>query len=185
MPYLGAGVDNHVNLTFTPTVIFVPTPGQSATARIYNEGRTLVYIGGAEVGQGNGLPLPPGSKPIEIINPVSNIYAVSYGALGAIAGTVGASSAVTNIISPGNATSTVTTAAAYPSTWTPGTIIGIGNTVNSSNLEFVTVATSVSTTALTTTVLYPHNGGQGSLAAEGLYPVTATYGQVRVTSGVV
>jgi hypothetical protein len=185
MPNLGAGVDNHVNLTFTPTVIFVPTPGQSAVARIYNEGRTLVYIGGAEVGQGNGLPLPPNSKPIEIMNPVTNIYAVSAGVLGSIMNTVGTSLTATDIISPLNATSTITTSAAIPASGAgslpPGTIFAIGNTVNSSNLEFVTVATSVSTTSITATVLYPHISG----AVEGLYPVAPTYGQIRVTSGVV
>jgi hypothetical protein len=182
MPNLGPGVDNHVNLTFTPTVIFVPTPGQSAVARIYNEGRTLVYIGGAEVGQGNGLPLPPGSKPLEIMNPTGNIYAVSAGVLGSIMNTVGTSALAANIISPLNAASTITTTATLgPTLGVAGTIIAIGNTVNSSNLEFCTVASSVGTTVFTATVLYPHV----SSASEGIYPVTATYGQVRVTGGVV
>lgn len=181
MPNLGPGVDNHVNLTFTPTVIFVPTPGQSAVARIYNEGRTLVYIGGAEVAQGNGLPLPPGSKPIEIMNPVTNIYAVSAGVLGAIMNTVQTNTQITNIMSPLNATSTIVSTVAMANTLPPGTVFAIGQTVNSSNLEFATVATSVSTTSITATLAYPHL----SNSSEGIYPVAATYGQIRVTSGVV
>jgi hypothetical protein len=181
MPNLGAGVDQHVNLTFTPTVIFVPTPLQSTVARIYNEGRTLVYIGGAGVSQYNGLPLPPGGKPLEIVNPPGNLYALSVGTLGAIMNTVGSSTQLTNVISPNNATSTVTTSAAVAATLTPGTIFAIGNTANSYNLEFATVATSVSTTAITAALNYPHL----SSSAEGIYPVAATYGQVRVTSGVV
>jgi hypothetical protein len=182
MPNLGPGVDNHVNLTFTPTVVFVPTPNQPTVARIYNEGRTLVYIGGAGVSQYTGLPLPPGSKPIEIMNPVGNIYAVSYGALGAIMNTVGVSLTQTNQMVPNNATSTVTTTTAYANTLAPGTIFAIGNTVNSYNLEFATVASSVLTngTAFTAALNYPH-----AASVEGIYPVVATYGQVRVTAGVV
>lgn len=177
MPNLGAGVDNHVNLTFTPTVVFVPTPGQSTVARLYNEGRTLIYIGGAEVSQYTGLPLPPGGKPVEIFNPPGNLYAVSYGQIGVAAGTTATATLPTNLMAPGLSSIPTTTTGAVTGL-VPGNIIAIGNTVNSSNIEFVTVATSAATTVITATLQYPHIGG------EVLYPVVATYGQLRVTSGV-
>lgn len=177
MPNLGAGVDQHVNLTYTPTWIFSPTTGLSNTVRIYNEGSNLVYIGGASVTQSTGIPVYPGNRPVEFANASASLYAVSAVTLGPVMNTVGASTAFTNVINVGAAS--VTTTAAQTNTLTPGTIFGIGNITTKSNLEFATVATSVSTTVVTATVAFPH------LAGEGIYPVTPTYGQIRVTAGVV
>jgi hypothetical protein len=177
MPNLGAGVDQHVNLTYTPTWLFTPTTGVINTVRIYNEGSNTIYVGGKSVTQNTGIPVPPGNKPLEWANATSALYAVSAVNVGAVMNTVGGSLLLTNVISVG--ASSVTTTAAVTNTLIPGTIFGIGNISTGSNLEFTTVATSVSTTVMTATVAFSHVQG------EGIYPVTPTYGQVRVTAGVV
>src|ERR1700677_199716 len=75
MPFLGAGVDNHVNVTPTPVLVFTPNPSAAAaTARFFNEGSATVYVGGANVSQFNGIPLMPNQK-VELSNVNGSLYA--------------------------------------------------------------------------------------------------------------
>lgn len=79
MPNLGPGVPQNLNPTVTPNWIFTPTPNAPATLRISNNSGNFVYLGGSNVSQFNGFPLPPNSKPIEIqnVNITGSLYACS------------------------------------------------------------------------------------------------------------
>ena len=188
MPYFGAGVDQHVNLTFTPTWLFTPTSGVPNTVRIYNEGQNTIYIGGLAVTQNTGIPLPPGSRPLEFNNPPAPLYGVSAYLIG--------NSAFTGPTSPvaGTLSSIASAYTAGASAYTISTAIGISSGLGQAgmtwrigstfptqvgNQEVFVTATSAATTAVTTTnaALFPHQQG------EVVYAVTPTYGQVRVTAG--
>jgi len=189
MPYFGAGVDQHVNLTFTPTWLFTPTSGLPNTVRIYNEGRNVVYVGGVSVTQNTGIPLPPGNRPLELANITAPLYGVSAYALGSqsftgptapLAGTLstisGATTAGTTAFSCATAIPLSAGLAQIGAYWVTGNTFP----TQTGNQEIFVTATSASTTSLTTTnaALFPHQGG------EPVYAATPTFGQVRVTAGI-
>ena len=168
-----------VALTFTPTEIYNPTfpvTGIAASVTITNTGSNLVYVGGSEVTQETGMPLPPGSKPLKIVNAINPLYAVESVTLGAAIATTATATLPTNRMAPGLSSIPTTTTGAVTGL-VPGTTFAIGNTVNSSNLEFATVASSVATTVVTATIAYPHIGG------EAIYSTTLpVYGSVVTVS---
>lgn len=171
---------NQYVLSYTPTLIYsAPPAGVQNTVTIQNNGAFPVYVGGSNVTQTNGLVLPVGGRPVKLLNQVTALYGVCTVSQGNLINTVGTTTTATNIITPSNAKSTVTTTAGYGATLLPGTVFGIGNTVNSSNLEYATVASSVLTgaTAITAPLLFPHVGG------EGIYAATTQLAQVQVTIG--
>jgi hypothetical protein len=170
---LGPGVDQHVNLSFTPTWVFSPTTGLANTLRLYNEGRNTVYVGQADVTVSTGLPLAPGCKPLLLTNIQSPIYAVSAVTTGAVAGTI----AVTQTAGTTSFTFPSAAVTALP----VGTAFVLGSTSSTSNQEVLVVATSASTTTITTTLasVFPHVSGDQAFLA------TPTYGQIRATAGVV
>lgn len=77
MPNLGPGVPQNLNPAITPTWVFTPTPNAPATVRISNNSGNIVYVGGSNVSQFNGLPIPPNSRPIELQNITGQLYAAS------------------------------------------------------------------------------------------------------------
>lgn len=170
---LGPGVDQHVNLSFTPTWLFTPTAGLANTVRLYNEGRNTVYVGQADVTVNTGMPLIPGVKPVELSGIGSSLYAISAITVGAVAGTaaVTTTAASTTFILPAAAVTALPV----------GTAFVYGSTSSTSNQEVLVVATSASTTTITTTLasVFPHVSG------DQLFLATPTYGQLRVTAGVV
>src|SRR5215472_4148965 len=94
MPNFPPGTGNLVNPGVTPTWAFTPNTYATNTIRVLNTGRNVVYVGGSQVTQNNGLPVLPGGRPLEITGFTGSLYALSgVGGL-VIAGTM-SSSAVT------------------------------------------------------------------------------------------
>jgi hypothetical protein len=174
MPNLGAGNDQHVNLTFTPTWIFTPNNSASTNLRLYNEGRNVVYIGQTGMGINGGFPIMPGARPVEVSGCITTMYAMSAVSPGAIIGTVGSA------VGPGGTVITSATTAITASLATGGTIY-IANTVNTANAEVLALSSFGTTASLTvaSTLQFPHT------TSDVIYACAATYGQLRVTPGVI
>lgn len=175
MPNLGAGVDQHVNVAFIPTWCFTPTSGQSNSVRFYNEGNGPVYVGTSGVTPQTGFPIFPGNRPVELQNVTKTLYAVTgWTALGTANTTSAASTA-------GSSTFVLTTAA-FTANTPVGTLLLVGNTVNSTGTEVISVS-SVSTASGTITtsapMLFDHGSGQTVSVISNAYP-----GQLRVTAGI-
>ena len=166
MPNLGPGVPNNVNPLVTPTWVFTPTPLAAATVRISNNSGNTVYIGGSNVSQFNGLPLPPGNRPVELQNCPFTLYTCS--------GVFGSGTApVTNAaLAAGVTTFTVTTTglAAGPA------ILG-----NGTAQEVVNIASIASSTVVTLSVatLMDH------VTAATVATAVARPASITVTAGVV
>jgi hypothetical protein len=89
MPYLGPGVAANPSLTPISTLVFTPTPSVQASCRFVNTGTSTVYIGtSTAVTPGNGFPLPPGNRPLELQNVNVSLYACSSITSTAAPGTV-------------------------------------------------------------------------------------------------
>jgi hypothetical protein len=173
MPYLGSGVDQHVNTAPVPTWVFTPTPLVTASVRLYNEGTQLVYVGGANVSPFNGLPISPGCKPVELQNITGTVYTCSAVAAGALVGTL-------NTAYTAGTTAFTLKAAPGTSLAAGSTFLLAGSTGTIYNEVLVVSSTTSGNTLITTTAsLYDH----GTIAT--LYAATTTPGQLRVTAGVV
>ena len=173
MPTLPPGSANNVNLSFTPTWLFTPTTSAANNVRLYNNGRNTVYVGQADVTVNTGLPLMPGSKPVELSNVTQSLYAISTYYVGTLLGTVQTASTA--------GATTMTFSSTVPSANLPvGTQFMIGSTINTSNQEVLNVAGSTSTTVLTTSsgAAFAHD------TTNVVYAVTPTYGQLTVQGGV-
>ncbi|SRR6266568_76936 len=144
MPNLGPGVPNNVVATPAPLLVFTPTPGAAASCRFVNLGSSTAYIGGPGVSPGNGLPLAPGNRPVDLQTANVNLYACS-GVSGVIATTTLTAAAVA-----AGATS-FTVAAAV----TAGTYLRVGN---STGVEYVLASSVASNTVVTTgtPIVYDH-----------------------------
>jgi hypothetical protein len=172
MPNLGSGGTQHVNLTYTPTWIYTPNASAVSNIELINEGRNIVYVGQADVTVNTGLPIPPNSGPVKLTNVLTPLYAISAVNVGAVAGTA----AVTQTA----ATTSFTLPTAAVTALPVGTVFQYGSTSSTSNQEMLIVASSVSTTVITTTnaSVFPHVTG------DQLFIVTPSYGQIRVNAGV-
>lgn len=170
MPFLGAGVDQHVNVS-TPTATWIFTPNTAATTavRLFNEGRNTVFVGQSTVTPANGMPIPAGSRPVELQNVTQTLYACCAYAAGTTNTTL--SSALT-------AGTTVVTVAAQGN-FPVGTSFVVGNIATAQ--DFLTSGSSVSSATIGTTsaALYDH------LSGETVTTITLAPGQLRVTAGVV
>lgn len=174
MPYLGPGVGQTIQPTALPTWVFTPTPGQAATVRITNNSANIVYLGGSNVSQYNGLPLPPGNRPVELQNCPFTVYTAAA-----------AFPSGNNTTISGSQVQGVSafTAAAGTGLYAGGTL-QVGN---GTNLEYVVVSTIVnlggttgtSTVTTTTPFLYDH------AASSTVSTVTVRPGNVTVSAGIV
>ena len=171
MPYLGAGVDQHVNTAPVPTWVFTPNPVGGASVRLYNEGTQLVYVGGVNVSPYNGLPLWPGSRPVEIQNANGTIYTCSNVNL-----TTTVMTAASSALAAG--ASSLSTTAVVASGFAAGTVFVLG-AGNAKDVLVVASTAANSTITFTTNTLYDHVGSSLLTAA------TSIPGQLRVTAGVV
>ncbi len=174
MPTLPPGTPNNVNLTYTPTWLFTPSTSATNTVRLFNNGRNTVYVGQADVTVNTGLPIMPGSKPVELSNVTQSLYAISTYSVGTLLGTVQTASTA--------GATTMTFSSTVPSANLPvGTQFMIGSTINTSNQEVLNVAGSTSTTVLTTSTgaAFAHD------TTNVVYAVAPTYGQLAVQGGVV
>lgn len=172
MPNLGAGVDQHVNTAPVPTWVFTPNPSGGASVRLYNEGSQPVYVGGVNVSPFNGLPLFPGSRPLEVQNAQGTVYTCSNVTSGAVGGTVTSASTA-------GQQSFVTAASVPTANFSPGATFIIGRAGSQEVLTVNTVSASYTTIGTTSVALYDH------AATSPLFSATTTPGQLRVTAGVV
>jgi hypothetical protein len=171
---LPPGGPQHVNLTFTPTWLFTPVSNTPNNVRIYNEGSNVVYVGQSDVTTLTGLPIMPGSKPLELTNVTTSLYAISAVSKGTIMGTVNsAATAGSNVVVITGGTF-ITTAQA-----STGQTVILTNLVNTANTEVVSLSafgTTPATFTAASNFLFAHG------TADAMYTATATYGQVRVDS---
>lgn len=169
MPNLGPGNDQHVNPAATPTWVFTPTPNAPSSVRFYNEGNVTVYVGQANVSPYNGLPIPPGNRPVEFQNALSTLYACSSAVAGASVTTLSAA-----VVAAGASSFTVTTTAGFIA----GSSLILGN--SGKGQEIVSVASTTATVVtLNGTTLYDH------AASSTVSTAVVVPGQLRVTAGVV
>jgi hypothetical protein len=169
MPFLGAGVDQHVNPAVTPTWVFTPTPNAPSTVRLYNEGSNPVYVGDKNVSQFNGLQVLTNNRPIELVNATQTVYACS----GVQAG------ATTKVVTaPVTAGTTVLTLSGGAAGFPTGTVFILGNTGLGQEV-LVSSGTGATSLTATTAFLYDHSTSSTVTTA------TMLPAQLRVTAGVV
>ena len=174
MPNFGPGIPNNVNLSYTATWLFTPSTFATNNVRLVNNGRTTVYVGQADVTVNTGLPITPGSKPVELTNVLTPLYAITQVQLGSIAGTIGTSGTA------GTTALTVATTASATAL-SSGQLIAVQSTAFTSNLEVLSVSGSSSTTGVTvaTATQFAHD------TTNVVYNATAQYGLLSVYGGVV
>ncbi len=171
MPNLGPGVPANTSVTPVATLVFTPTPGVAASCRISNPGPGIVYLGGPNVSPGNGFPVLPGNRPIQLQNVGVPLYACSgVGAIGA-AGTTAAVNAAGSTL--------FTVATVSP---TVGTYMKLGS---GSSVEYVLVSGTVGLggspwTVTTSASVYDHVSGSTAATVLTAYP-----GPLLVSAGVV
>jgi hypothetical protein len=167
MPNLGAGVDQHVNVAAVPTWVFTPTPGVTATARFFNEGSQVAYIGQSYVTSVNGLPVLPNCR-VELPNVNVPLYAAS-----------GVNPSALNSTTLSGAQ----TAGASSFTVASGTGFAVGGTIQfdaGAQTEYLILLSGSSTIwTAASTFLYNHATG---VAAKN---VTVNTAQLRVGAGAV
>jgi hypothetical protein len=169
VPYLGAGVDQHVNTAPVPTWVFTPTPSVSSTLRLFNEGTQIVYVGGINVSPFNGLALYPGARPLELQNTNQTVYTCSNVLPTATGYTMSAAA-----LNAGSTVVTLSTAETLA--------VGVPVLLGAGGSQEVVVTAGASATAaftVTTATLYDHKASSLVTVA------TSTPGQLRVTAGVV
>ena len=161
----------HANLTALPTWLFTPVGSLPGNVRIYNEGRNIVYIGQANVTVNTGMPLPPGGKPLELVNVSSSLYAVSTLTVGSAVGTV------TTTTTAGTNVFTITGGTFITAGLSTGATLVLQNPYNTAGSEAVVLSafgTTPATFTATTNLQFAHD------TTNLLYACTPTYGQVRV-----
>ena len=173
-PNLPPGGPQHVNLTFTPTWLFTPVGTLANNVRITNEGQNTVYVGQANVTALTGLPVLPNSRPLELTNVTSSLYAISAVSKGAAMGTINtAVTAGTNVVIITGGTFITTNQA------TTGQTVILANVTNLADTEVLSLSTFGTTPAtFTTGTNFQFAHGTSDL----MYTAAATYGQVRVDS---
>jgi hypothetical protein len=169
MPNLGPGNDQHVNPNPIPTWVFTPTPNAPSSVRFYNEGSNVVYVGQLNVTPYNGLPIPPGNRPVEFQNANITLYACSNVTPGTVSNTLTAVA-----LAAGATSFTVGSTTGMAA----GTTLILGNT--GKGQEVVTVAgTTATAVTVSTGLLYDH------AASVTVSTAVVLPGQLRVTAGVV
>jgi hypothetical protein len=165
MPYFGAGVDNHVNLTPGPVLVFTPNPSAAAaTARFVNEGTNPVYIGGPSVTSFTGLKLMPNGR-VEL--PAVNAAVYACGGYNPASGTT----TLNGALSAGATVATLTTAASF----TVGSVAIFGNASG----QEAAVVTGTTATAVTLATALVNDHATGVTVATGVVAV----GQLHVAGG--
>ena len=155
----------------TPQWVFTPNASAQANVAFVNNGRNTVYVGGSQVTQNTGLPVPPGGKRVELIGVTGALYALS-GVTGLAAAGTMSSSAVTA------GTTAITLTTTVPTALAAGTVIAVGSTLGSWESQVVATTTSSSQITFANALVQDH---AGSLI---IYTATAAYGQVKVERGV-
>jgi hypothetical protein len=165
VPYFGSGVDNSVNLTPVPTLVFTPNPGANSTVRMVNQGTSNVYVGGPNVSALSGLLVAPAGR-VEL--PVMN--AKVYASGGYNPSTLSATT-VSSALTAGTTAFTVGSATGLST----GATLMIGNTPGQ---EFVTVAGFATTSVTAATGLLQDHASGAAVAF-----VNPVIGLLRVGGG--
>ena len=174
MPTLPPGTANNVNLSFTPTWLFTPSTSATNNVRLWNNGQNTVYVGQADVTVNTGLPILPGSKPVELTNVTSSLYAISTVSLGTLIGTVSTA---------GTAGATVLNFTTQATNYlTVSNYVVVGNKTITGNQEALSVNAAAGTastlvTVSTTTAFYHPT-------TDAVYLALPTFGQISVQGGV-
>ena len=159
------------NTTPLPTTVFVVPTGTGVypVCRLRNESNVTMFVGLSACTPNTGIPLPPNAQ-IELANANVSVYACSNWAAGTAAATASASAATAG-------TNSWTVASGGMANIPVGTYFLIGS---GTGQEALCVATSASTTTITTTTasLFEHN------ASDVLHAVVTTPGVLRVQGGV-
>jgi hypothetical protein len=160
----------YVNTTAAPAVVFTAPTGTGVypTCAVKNESSQTLFVGLSACTPNTGLPLPPNTRILLGVIP-KNLYACSNWSAGTAAATAGTGAATVG-------TTSWTVASGGMANIPVGTSFVIGT---GTGAEVLTVATSASTTTITT--------GTGSLfahaASEVLSSVVTTPGTLRVERG--
>jgi hypothetical protein len=171
-PNLPPGTPNTVNPAVTPTWAFTPTTSAAATVRFTNTGRNTVWVGMSQVTQNNGLPVPPGGRPVELIGVTQTLYALS-GVTGLVAaGTMSASGVTVG-------TTAITLTTTVPTGLAAGTTIVVGATTGTG-----WEAQVVNSTTASSQITFLNPLVQDHVASGVIYTATAMPGQVQVIAGV-
>jgi hypothetical protein len=161
------------NTTPLPAQVFVAntTAGVTSVVSLMNMSPQMMFVGLSACTPTTGLPLMPGER-IRLNNVPKSVYACSNWAAGTQLATAAASAVTAG-------TTSFTTSAAALSVLPVGTYFVIGGTANSSQQEVLQVATSVSTTVLTTTTgsLFDH------AASQPMYATTWTPSSLNIQRG--
>ena len=160
------------NPAVTPTFVFTPNTSAASTVQFVNIGRYPVYVGGSQVTQNNGLPVPPGGQPVKLVGVTQNLYALSGVGNPVVAGTM-SSSAVTV------GTTAITLTATVPTSLAAGTTIIVGSTAGTGWEAQVVNSTTASSQITFANPLVQDHAGSGVI-----YTATALPAQVRVERGV-
>lgn len=162
MPPTGPGVGQYISTAPAPTWIFTaPANVKSANVRVWNSGTAVAYVGQAGTTWQTGFPIPPGSKPVEIQNVGTTLYAVANVVPGSNAQTVNTTS--------GTVGSTTFTVSSNNVAWVPGSTVVIGNGPNRE--AFVVSGTGATTMTVSTASIYAHPTGDTVTTAT-LYPTS-------------
>lgn len=172
MPNFPPGTPNIVNPAVTPTWAFTPNTAATNTIRVLNTGRNVVYVGGSQLTQNNGLPVLPGGRPLELTGFSGSLYALSPVTGLTIAGTM-SSSAVTV------GTTAITMTATVPTSLAAGAVCVIGSTAGTGWEAQVVNSTTASSQITFANPLVQDHVGSGVI-----YTATASYGQVQIVAGV-
>jgi hypothetical protein len=171
-PNLPPGTGNLVNPAVTPTWAFTPNTSATATVRIVNTGRNTVYVGGPQVTQNNGMPVPANSKPVELIGVTSTLYCLSgVGGL-AVAATMSSSGVTVG-------STAITLSTTVPTSLAAGTTIVVGSTAGTGWEAQVVNSTTASSQITFANPLVQDHVGSGVI-----YTANAAPGQVQFVAGV-
>ena len=161
MPPTGAGVGQYISTAPAPTWIFTaPANVRSASVRVWNSGNAVAYIGQAGTTWQTGFPIPPQSRPVEIQNVGTSLYAVANVVPGSNAQTVSTAAAVGV---------TAFTVSANNAAWVPGSTVVVGN--GSNREAFVVSGTTATNVTVSTAAIYAHPTGDTVTTAT-LYPTS-------------
>jgi hypothetical protein len=169
MVNLPPGSPNTVAPAVNATWIFTPTPTTTASVSIWNNGTHTVYVGKAGVNQADGMPLAPGNRPMRLQNIGYTLYATSDV-------TIGASVSTTNAAYTAGTTSIVTSSSVSTAA---GSVLIVGNTVNTGWEAVVVSSVSASGTTVGTSALVSDHA-----SSQPVYAGTALPSSVVVQAGV-
>jgi hypothetical protein len=174
VPTLPPGTPQSVNPGVTPMWAYTPSTYATSTVRFVNTSRTPVYVGGSQVTQNNGILIPPGGKPVELVGVTQTLYALSPVVASSV---VAAGTMSSTAVTVGTTAITLTTT--VPTSLAANTVVVVGSTAGAGWEVQVVNSTTASSQITFANGLVQDHVGSGVI-----YTATAQYGQVAVIAGV-